>query len=278
MRRALVLGGGGITGIAWELGMLARLAADGLDLTGSDLVVGTSAGSIVGAQITSGAPIGELYQRQLAPPSGEAAASVNRLRIARFVWAFLRERDDDRARARIGRAAHRTARSSQEERRAVIAERLISHEWPDADLRVAAVDAHTGRRRVFGSGSGVPIVDAVAASCAVPGVWPPMAVGGSLYMDGGLYSTANVDLAAGYDSVVVLAPVAAGAGPVAAPAAQLEALPGAPRTALAAPDAAAQEAIGGRLLDPARRAPAARAGYAQAPSVHEALAAAWNGG
>ena len=68
---ALVLGGGGITGIAWELGILKGLADAGVDLSGADRVIGTSAGSVVGAQVTSGAPLDELYESQLAPPDHE---------------------------------------------------------------------------------------------------------------------------------------------------------------------------------------------------------------
>ena len=69
-----MLGGGGITGIAWELGLLAGLAEGGVRLGEADLVVGTSAGSVVGAQLLSGAPVEELYASQLRPPSGEIAA------------------------------------------------------------------------------------------------------------------------------------------------------------------------------------------------------------
>ena len=68
-RTALVLGGGGITGIAWEIGVLAGLAEAGVDLTGADLVVGTSAGSVVGAQITSGAPLEDNRWRACTPAS-----------------------------------------------------------------------------------------------------------------------------------------------------------------------------------------------------------------
>ncbi|WP_017556571.1 patatin-like phospholipase family protein [Nocardiopsis baichengensis] len=276
MRKALVLGGGGITGIAWEIGILSWLQEAGLDLADADLVVGTSAGSVVGAQITSGMPLAKLYERQLAPPNGERSAHFSRARLLRFAWYYLAERDPDRARARIGRAAHHRSSASIADRRAVIAGRLVSHAWPDSDLRITAVDAHTGRRKVFDRHSGVPIVDAVAASCAVPGVWPPVPVGASVYMDGGVHSAANADVAAGYDRVVVLAPIAGGAGPVRGPADQLAELPGQPRTALITPDREAVAAFGGNLLDPRYRAPAARAGRTQAPDVLRAVGEVWD--
>ncbi|WP_067974116.1 patatin-like phospholipase family protein [Nocardiopsis trehalosi] len=276
MRTALVLGGGGITGIAWELGLLAGLRGAGLDLTGADLVVGTSAGSVVGAQATSGADLDDLYARQLRPPRGEAAARMPRTALARWAWAFVRERDPDRARARIGRMAHRRSTSSPAERRRVISARLPTRDWPDGtDLRVVAVDARTGRRAVLDRDSGVPLLDAVMASCAVPGVWPPVPLRGRPHVDGGVYSATGADLAAGCDRVAVLAPIARGLGPVRSPAAELAGLPGAPRTALVVPDAAARAAIGGNVLDPARRAAAARAGRAQAERAADRVAAAW---
>src|SRR4051812_24995158 len=148
-RTALVLGGGGVTGIAWELGVLTGLAEAGVDLTGADFVVGTSAGSVVGAQVTSGAPLHELFDRQLQPPSGERVARMTRGTLARFAWAMLlsRGRDED-FRRRIGALARRAQEAgvtpSEEERLAVIRSRLVSDEWPQRPLVVTAVDADTG--------------------------------------------------------------------------------------------------------------------------------------
>jgi NTE family protein len=81
-RTALVLGGGGITGIAWELGILKGLADAGVDLSEADLVVGTSAGSVVGTQLASGRPLQELYATQLAPPDTEIGAELSRPRCS----------------------------------------------------------------------------------------------------------------------------------------------------------------------------------------------------
>ncbi|WP_236700713.1 patatin-like phospholipase family protein [Allosalinactinospora lopnorensis] len=274
--RALVLGGGGITGIAWELGILAGLCEAGTDLTGADLVVGTSAGSAVGAQVTSGPPLEGLFTRQLRPVGDEVAMRLSKHTIARMIWSVFDEEDLTRARARIGRIAHASARSSLAERRRAIAARLPSHSWPAADLRVTAVNARTGRREVFERG-GATLVEAVMASCAVPGVWPPVPVGGRLYIDGGLHSSANVDLAEGYDRVVVLAPINRRHGPLPSPADQLYRLPGASRTVLITPGEHARAAIGRNNLDPARRAPAARAGRRQAIEAAAEVARVWEG-
>jgi hypothetical protein len=84
--KALVLGGGGVTGIAWELGILAGLAEDGVDLTDADVIVGTSAGSVVGAQLTSGIRSKSCTKRQLEPPTGEIAAKIKLSVLARWRW------------------------------------------------------------------------------------------------------------------------------------------------------------------------------------------------
>jgi NTE family protein len=276
--RALVLGGGGIAGIAWELGLVAGLAEAGVDLARADLVVGTSAGSVVGAQLLSGRPVEDLYATQLGPPTGEIAASLGVGGLVRWVFASLSSRDEMTVRARIGRMASRSkTAATAEDRRAVIASRLPSHEWPTrARLLVTAVEASTGAFRVFDRGGGVDLVDAVAASCAVPLVWPPIPIEGHAYVDGGVRSPANADLAVGADRVVVIAPVARAVRSSGRIDRQLATLGPDVLTVTVTPDAAARAAFGRNVLDPARRAPAARAGRAQAASVLDAVRAVWD--
>ncbi|MEU1688232.1 patatin-like phospholipase family protein [Micromonospora sp. NPDC005707] len=279
MTRALVLGGGGVTGVAWELGLLAGLAARGLDVTGAELVVGTSAGSLVGAQVCSGTPVEELYAAQLRPARGEVAARLGVGVLARWAWAGARGRDEVLARARVGAMALAARTPSEESRRAVIAARLPVREWPPRRLLVTAVDAASGEFVVFDAGSGVALVDAVGASCAVPGVWPPVTIGGRRYVDGGVRSAVNADLAAGARAVVVLAPTRAGFGPMPRLSAQVARLRSAGAgVAVVSPDRAARAAIGRNVLDPARRAASARAGFAQAAAVAEEVAAVWMAG
>src|SRR4051812_29589304 len=209
MGKALVLGGGGVTGIAWELGVVAGLAESGVVLADADLVVGTSAGAVVGAQLLSGRPGEELYPPQLRPPGGEIAAAMGLGALLRWVFASVSSRDELRARARLGRMALRAKTAATVDQRLdVIAQRLPSHDWPrEARLLVTAVDAQDGAFRVFDADSGVPLVEAVAASCAVPLVWPPVPIAGRPYVDGGVRSAANADLAEAADRVVVLAPI-----------------------------------------------------------------------
>jgi NTE family protein len=274
--RALVLGGGGVTGIAWELGLLAGLAELGVDLADADLVVGTSAGSVVGADLRSGTSPAELYAAQLVPHDGPAADRIGIRWIAGLTWTMVRSRDPARARARIGRMALAAKTVSEEQRRKVFADGLPVHDWPARRLLITAVDAESGEFRAFDAASGVGLVDAVAASCAVPGIWPPVTIGGRRFIDGGMRSPANVDLAAGYERVVVIAPLVRGFGHMTSVASQVSGLGGSSQVAVIEPDQAAVKAIGRNVLNPARRVPAARAGHAQAAAVAEQVAAVWS--
>jgi NTE family protein len=268
--RALVLGGGGITGVAWEIGILAGLEEAGVELRNADLVVGSSAGAIVGAQYTSGMTLEEMYERQLRPAGYEMPGRISARVKARYVAAMLRTRDPLTYLRLIGKMSVRT---TETDRRSVIASRLPVHDWPAVHLKVTAVDADTGQFHVFDHTSGVSMVDAVTASCAVPGVWPAVAIDGHRYMDGAVRSSTNADLAADASIVLVLAPIAVGFGPVPRAADQVAALPG--RARLVAPDAATRKIIGRHTLDPAYREPAARAGRTQAAAIAEKVGALW---
>jgi NTE family protein len=277
-RTALVLGGGGITGIAWEIGVLAGLAEAGTDLTGADLVVGTSAGSVVGALLASGSDLAAVYERQLAPATGEQVARLNRATVAQFGWAMLRSRGRDvEFRRRIGALALAAEKAgltpSEQERLDVIGERLAGTQWPQRQLVITAVNAETGEFRTFDRNSGVPLLHAVAASCAVPGVYPPVTIDGRRYVDGGMRSAANADLAQGYVRLVVLAPIPRGVGPMASVDAQVTGMVS--RVAVISPDAASRKAIGRNVLDPAARAPSARAGRTQAATIARQVAEVW---
>jgi NTE family protein len=275
--RALVLGAGGEAGIAWEVGLLAGLAERGVDLTTADLVVGTSAGAGVAARINTGVSLASLYETQLAPADGEIVAKFGPRTMAKFMWAVApARRNPVRARIRLGRMAVRSRTEPAAQRRAVVAARLGTHDWPAGNLLITAVDADTGEFTTFGSGSGVDLVDAVGASCAVPGVWPPVVINGRRWMDGGMRSPANADLAAGYDRVVVVAPIVRGFKPLLSVTDQVTELArSCQAVALLAPDAASVAAFGRNLLDPRSRAPSARAGYAQAAVVRADVAAVW---
>ena len=273
-RTALVLGGGGITGIAWELGVLKGLADGGVDLTSADLVVGTSAGSVVGAQVTSGAGLDDLYAGQLEPADHEIGAELGRFTLLRLLPAMVLPGSERRRLRRVGRQSLKAHAAGGDRRIEVIRSRIGLGPWPDRDLKVTAVGAEDGQFTVFDRDSGVDLVHAVAASCAVPLVWPAVTIRGRHYVDGGMRSTANVDLASGHDHVVVIAPLPRSFSKATSIAAQLEAT-GARHTAVVVPDAQAVVDIGKNVLDPAKRADAARTGARQAASVLERVRAAW---
>jgi NTE family protein len=266
---ALVLGGGGVGGIAWITGLLTGLADAGQDVTGADVIVGTSAGSAVAAQLGSGLPLEELYARQVDPAlqAAEIMAEMDLDAFAAEIGAALGAAAGvPEMRRLVGRFALRAETVPEARRRAVIESRLPSHGWPARTLRIVAVDAESGQQRVFDNECGVSLVDAVAASCAVPGVWPPVTIDGRRYVDGGVRSIANADHAAGASRVLVVVPMGSvepfpSDVPLERSVEELRAR-GA-QVAVVEPDEASRAAIGANPLDPSTRRPAAEAGRAQ---------------
>lgn len=282
MKRVAVLGGGGVAGIAWETGVAAGLARGGVDLAAADGFIGTSAGASLGAQLAAGLNLEDLLAAQLDPPPdskealrpySQAAADAANRKLMDKVGGDLGE-----ARRRIGAFALRGASVPPHERRAIVAGRLPGTHWPQRWLGVVAVDTATGEYRLFDADSGADFTDAIAASSAVPGAWPAVAIDGRLYMDGGIRSLTNADLAAGAHHVVVLAPLGWGDGnPVSGHLREeAERLHSAgSRVDVIVPDTASLEALGDNVLDPTRRAPSAAAGLAQGLALACALVA-WN--
>lgn len=267
--RALVLAGGGLAGIAWETGVLQGISDEvpeaGEALIGSGVLVGTSAGSTVAAQLGSGLPVAELFDRQVAGDSREIHPGVSVEAITDlFLTAMLiPDATKEQKLQKIGAVATSTETVPEAVRREVIAHRLPSHDWPQRTLRVTAIDINTGELVVFDNSSGVDLVDAVAASCAVPGVWPPVTIGDRRFMDGGVGSTVN--MSAARDRGVAVALVPSGQDSPSpwgtAAAEEIDAFPGASLAVFA--DAESLAAYGPNPLDPACRAPSAQAGRAQ---------------
>ncbi|AJF64007.1 patatin-like phospholipase family protein [Streptomyces vietnamensis] len=279
-RTALVLGSGGLVGAGWEVGVLRGLLDAGIDPTGADLIVGSSAGAVVGAQLASGrGGLDALYEQQLDGEATEPAVRLGIPTILRYAVAVLRSRTPEEYGRRLGRIALAATTVTEGERRATVARRLgRAGDWPARPLLITAVDAATGELVAYGEDSGVPLTDAVTASCAIPGVWPPATIDGRRWIDGGIHSTANAHLAAGYDRIVVVAPSARGSKVVLSPARQgADLAAGGARVEVITPDAASRKAMGRNALDPAHRAAAARAGRDQGASCAEAVAAVWTG-
>ncbi|MBV8177693.1 MAG: patatin-like phospholipase family protein [Mycobacterium sp.] len=269
IKRALVLGGGGVAGIAWETGILQGIAdesaATARALLDSDVLVGTSAGSAVVAQVGSGLSLEDLFARQVRGTSAEIDPGVGVDAVTELFLAALSQPDATavQKRQRIAAVALATETVAESVRRSVIAQRLPTHAWPDRVLRVTAIDTATGELVVFERDSGVDLVDAVAASCAVPGVWPPVTIGDRRFMDGGIGSTINLDVADDCDAAVVLVPAGVSApSPFGAgPAAEIAAF-GGPVLGVFADDESLA-AFGPNALDPRCRIGSAEAGRAQ---------------
>ena len=285
---ALVLGGGGAAGNAWQIGIIAGLAEAGLNMTeAADLVIGTSSGTTAAAQVRSGMTPAELLASILSGPGKPIGQNRETPLSLPMATVFERMRaigaaatsaaDLQRAMGAFGLESDSILEPAGEQRRATVAARLPHPEWPDRPMILVAVDAHTGELAAFDCDSGVDLVDAVTASTAMPGLTPTHNINGTRYINGGVRSTENADLAAGCANVVVLSPFG-GRGET-LPAGQFEGLrrlPGADlasqveglrkqgsRVEVITPDADSLAAMGTNQMDPATRIPAARAGFAQ---------------
>jgi NTE family protein len=174
---ALVLGAGGYAASAWQIGLIAGMADSGVDIRDPDLLVGTSAGARVAVQLSSGVPLEDLVQRQIDPTwqAPEAALGVDWKQ-----WRAELERAKEgrggptQILQRIGSLALMGARGSASERRKFIVSQLPVQTWPERKLRIVAVESETGERRVFDRTTGIELIDAVMASGAVAGIWPPV--------------------------------------------------------------------------------------------------------
>lgn len=273
-----MLAGGGLAGIAWETGVLLGIADAAPDVAAavldSEVLVGTSAGSAVAAQISSGVALPELFERQLAGTVAEIEPGVGIDELTALFLSALADSAGDAKQhlRRIGAVAAAANTVPAASRHQVIADRLPSHEWPARVLRLTAVDIDSGELVVFDRSSGVALVDAVAASCAVPGAWPPVPIAGRRYMDGGVASTVNIAVASDCDAVLVLVPApqdapspfGAGAG------AEIRAFPADTLAVFA--DDNAMAAFGPDPLDPRCRRPAALAGREQGRRCAEDVA------
>ncbi len=284
---ALVLGGGGASGNAWTIGVIAGLFDAGLDVTRADIIIGTSAGSTVAAQITATRPT-ELLAAILAPGPGvgrvPTGPMANSMETTGAIIAASRDAAD--MRRRMGAAALETHaasdRSAQAQWRATVAARLPSQRWPQQSILIVAVDAHNGEPVVFDRHSGVELADAVAASCANGFGVPPYTIGERRYIDGGYRANENADLAAGYARVLVLSPLggrsrhpSAWGTHLAAQADELRSRGSRVETIF--PDNNSQDALGAgmNMMDLSRRPAAARAGYDQGRALAPQLTEFW---
>jgi len=305
-----VLGGGGSTGNAWLIGVLAGLLEAGVDVTAPDLVVGTSAGATAAAQLT-GAPVRDLLAATQAPvppratptagstptagatpvpgaastaptaggaPAGRPAVTDH---LARLTALTAAAHDAADFRRRLGASAldlDAAGGGTWSARwRATVAARLPGARWPGRDVLLTAVDARSGEPVVFGRHSGVDLVDAVAASCSSGAAYR---IGEGRYVDGGYRRGENADLAAGHARVLVLAPLggraltpAAWGLHLAAQVAELRAAGS--RVLTLVPDDADEHLFGVHAMDPGLRPQAALAGVRRGRRAAAEVADLW---
>lgn len=213
--RGVVLGGGGLSGFAWLGGVLSELPPM---LSSADRVVGTSAGALLAARLLGGRDLADLGAHLDALAGVRLRPGAVAAMLAAQVWPSRRH-----ALQWLGRRAARPTPITERDFLRLIEDVIGTDDWPPS-LVVAAVDAGTGRPAYFTVRSEVPLGRAVAASCAMPGVFPPVRIEDHAYLDGGLRSPANVQLVTGCARVVVLAPQGRSARPVRRPAHQVEKL------------------------------------------------------
>ena len=208
-KRSLVLGGGGLVGIAWESGVLLGLRDGGIDARHADLVVGTSAGSMVGVRVAAGHDLADALEPPEAglplPEGGLDLEAYDRIMNA---WTSVELMTEAVARE-IGREASAAPACSPEAWIAQTGGHCGVDDWPETEYVAVSVDVETGRHRGVDRASGVPLASAIAASCAIPGLFPPIPFDGALWMDGGVRSGTSADIAAerGADRVLVVAPM-----------------------------------------------------------------------
>lgn len=268
-----MLGGGGVAGIAWETGVIAGLADEGVTIGPDDIVLGTSAGAVVAAQVTSGTPLEGLYELQLANNPSLVSPSITASAMWQLATGPAFASTPEQAAKRIGRRALRAPIADPDLMLRIIADRLPVREWPDADVRITAVDTESGQLRVFTRADGVALVDAVAASSCIPFIMSPVHIEGRRYMDGGMRSPLNLDLAPGSGPVIALAPTISSMGPWGRLSRQRAAL-GDRTVEVVTRDEATRKAQGTKVMDRSVVPVVAAAGRAQGRSIAERLKAA----
>ena len=233
MKRGLVLGGGGLVGMAYHAGALQALHDQGYDAASSEFLVGTSAGSIIAAYLATGWEQTDFYeyahgrhpnvwkdpsdakeaQRQLFEPLWK----TKRQRVQRSVGSLYALASSKGILKRLDRAVPHSVRRvfpaglySTDRSRDRLREELGS-EWPERSVSVVGVELYSGERRAFNAAEPdpAPFSDAVLASTAIPGVFPPVRINGKQYVDGGAFSATSLDLAAdaGCETIICIAPL-----------------------------------------------------------------------
>jgi NTE family protein len=291
--RVLILGGGGPVGEAWESGVITGIKDKGIDLSRADQIIGTSAGAIVGARLASRMPSSNFIDAALTPSDGHPAGQPAQTPSGpppdlSFLAGKLEVMGTGKGaqqsiRAMIGGWAQKVHPVVSESQFVASYQRRFPEKgWPGRAYECVTVDTGDGSMRVWDGPSDVPLALAVASSCALPGVFAPVTINGHRYMDGGVRSVTNADLARGCKTALILAPTMGLDDPLAKSftrplSVELQTLrDGGCKVELIAPDAASLKAFGPSIGDENHRAPALNAGRAEGQKKAGEIAKLWN--
>ena len=283
--RALVLGGGGPVGIAWETGLLAGLAETGADVSHADWILGTSAGSVCGAQLATGRTPAQMLEAEFANAArakdAQAAGSGKAPDLMPLMAVFAKRPPQGDMPVALLRELGQISLNGQ-----TVSEELFikgfgpiaeGQPWPER-FACTAVDTATGEFVVWSSETAAPLGRGVASSCSVPAIFPAITIDGRRYMDGGMRSGTNADLAKAHGKVIIVAVMPPAFAPMMLP--RLEAEMAVIRAhggeaLLLVPDGASGEAFGMNLMDSSNREAIARAGFAQGQAEAARVGAFW---
>lgn len=283
--RALVLGGGGPVGIAWETGLLAGLAESGADVSGADWILGTSAGSVAGVLLATGRTPAQMLEAEFATAArakeAQAAGPGKAPDLMPLMAVFAKRPPQGDMPIELMRELGQISLNGE-----TVSEEVFikgfgpiadDQPWPER-YACTAVDTATGEFQLWTSETAAPLGRGVASSCSVPAIFPPITIEGRRYMDGGMRSGTNADLARDHGKVVIVAVMPPAFAPMMLPRLEAEAAvirANGGEALLLVPDAACGEAFGVNLMDSSNREAIARAGFAQGQAEAARVGAFW---
>lgn len=271
--KALVLGGGGITGIAWESGVLAGLIDSGILVNHADKILGSSAGSYVGSILANGQNM-KTYYEQLANNRDNADnAQLDPSLFELWREAFVEGKTDEQVIGKyLGDIINKSPSTvSLKERERSVRKRIGNVDWTP-QLEITAINAKTGTLEYFNETSGISLMEAVMASGAVPGIWPHVDMLGASWIDGGMISSTNARLMANYKDIIILAPLDQKQGLVPSVYEDVETLKTNSNVTLITPDQDSRNIIGTNIYSSQHIKEIGDAGYQQGKIIgREAL-------
>lgn len=283
--RALVLGGGGPVGIAWEVGVAAGLEAEGVDVTKADFIVGTSAGSVVGSQLAGGQSPTKLaaahtdYARLVKANPQQVGPPPNLMPLMQYIMRFPADGPPGLdLRKEIGAFALSAQTLPEEHFINQLSGLVKGDEWP-INFACTAVDTESGEFQLWTAKEKVQLQRGVTSSCAVPGIYPPITINGRRWMDGGMRSGTNLDVVPGFKRVLCMAVVPAMAVSTYLPKIEREAQAirdAGGKVEVIRPDEGSLAVFGQNLMDGSRREEIVEAGMAQGRREAGRLRAFWN--